>query len=386
MYALKSRKDLRRASYDLAALHGLATETIAERKQKEFDLKMQKLREDIANLKTSLEKKCANKLEKITLQQRIPELEKKEKLLKEMETKKPDFLTEYLLEALPILNEFHMLNSKLCSEEDDLKKKKLEFEVSKLSDSFVDKFFPEMRRRRFHDENYVESFLDLNKSSCCGRQLVQTQNSAMVCPSCGIIQEQNAVNVSNPLKNLSYSRNISSSQGFSYRRVNHLREWLRQMQGRTASSLPKEILEMVRTETKKSTRPRSSIDGEYVRKLLKRLKLHTYYEQSVSIAKILNPDLKILKLEPAYEEKLIGQFCALEQPYEKIREKIDPKRKNFLSYPFTFYRLNELNKRPELNKGIRLLKSQKLINRQDKFFKALMEKVNWKYLGHTIAF
>ena len=386
MYGLKNRNDLNSSKYDILKLHGLASETIQSRKENEKKKTIANLRTNIQILEMKTSVKAKNRLQQIKINDNLKDLSLLKKKLEKLENTKTDYLTEYLLESLPILNEVHLLNAKISTEKNQHERQKLEFEVSKIVDSYVNKFFPEMKKRRKHDENRVENFIEMNKSSCCGKQLVQTDTSALVCPECGFVQIQNSVNLSNPLKNLSYSRNISSSQGFSYRRVNHLREWLRSQQSKSSCNLPKEILNAVRAEAAKSTRDRKTIDGTYIKKILKRLKLHSYYENSISIAKILNPDLHVLKLDPAYEEKIIGQFCSLEIPYEKIRKKIDPKRKNFLSYPFTFYRLNELNKRPELNKGIKLLKSVKLINRQDKFFKALMKEVDWKYLGSTISF
>jgi hypothetical protein len=122
-----------------------------------------------------------------------------------------------------------------------------------------------------------------------------------------------------------------------------------------------------------------------VKKVLKKLKLHKLYENVVSITKLINPKFEPIKMEPAYEEQLVLQFVQLEKPFERIRPLVDKKRKNFSSYPFCLYRLNQLNGREDLNRDLKLLKSVTLINRQDKFWKALMREVGWKYLGNTIT-
>lgn len=66
-----------------------------------------------------------------------------------------------------------------------------------------------------------------------------------------------------------------------------------------------------------------------------------------------------------------------------MRDRLAKKRNNFLSYPFIFSRLNELNGRPELNRDVRLLKSVALVNRQDKLWAALCKELGWKFLGRT---
>ena len=185
--------------------------------------------------------------------------------------------------------------------------------------------------------------------------------------------------------NLSYNRSLSTTKSYSYRRSNHLRELLRSLLGRSLISLSDEDFGKLRAELKKTTIPQVAIDGALVRKMLKRLKLNSYYEQAISIAKVLNPDLKIINMSPTYEEKLILQFCSVEPIFEKIRPIIDKKRRNFLSYTYVFYRLNQLNNRDDLNRSIKLLKSIELINRQDAFWKEICKQLDWPYFGNCVV-
>ena len=105
--------------------------------------------------------------------------------------------------------------------------------------------------------------------------------------------------------------NISFTVAFLFvttPRVNHLRELLRQFQGRTTSTVPPEAVEKIYAELAKLTIPRDEITSFTMRKILRRLRFHRYYESLVSLTRRVNPKFEPIKLTPAYEEKLIFQF------------------------------------------------------------------------------
>lgn len=298
-----------------------------------------------------------------------------------------DHLTSYLLEALPILNCMHAVNAKIaqCSR-DGTDDSDLRMEKTHIIEKYVRKFYPSMLKRvRKHDRAQDVRTANTGSSKCCNAPIIQTDESSLLCHKCGYVIAEAAIIQSNPRKNLSYSRQMSASKSYSYRRSNHLRELLRSILGRSMISLSDEDFTRVRDEVKKHTIKRSRIDGYYVRKILKKLSLNSHYEQSISIARVLNPEVDIIKISPQYEERLILQFISLEEPFEKVRDKVDKTRRNFLSYSYVFFRLNQLNGRDDLNRGIKLLKSVTLVNRQDAFWKAICEELKWNYLGNSAS-
>jgi len=300
-----------------------------------------------------------------------------------------DHLTDYLLQAIPMLNEMHKVNAGLVEAKntnDETVLRQLAVDKSRIIDRYVGEFFPHLlksidssrRTRQLRD-------FTLEKSKCCGAPVIQNTDSGLVCNECGLVIAETANIISNPSANISYNRNISPYKCYSYKRVNHLREYLRQITGKTMVNMCVEEMQRVRDEVAKQTIPIDRVNSEYVRRLLKRLKLNAHYEQATTIARMLNPKLDVLKLEPEYEERLVLQFVTLERPFERIREKVDKTRKNFLSYSYVFWRLNELNGRSHLNKDVRLLKSVRLIIKQDAFWKLICKELKWSYHGNSIS-
>ena len=301
-----------------------------------------------------------------------------------------DHLTEYLLESIPLLNIYHRVNADIRFEKDAVRREELESEKRLVVEKYVRKYFPQMIQQLDQRENKrLKSQLSkksgVQKTKCCGAYSIQGNDCSIICEKCGLVIAQHEVMIANPQRNLSYSRNVSQFKSYSYRRVNHLREWIRCYTGRTLINLRPEDFQRVVLEVKKQTVPQDRIDADFVRKLLKRIKLNAHYEQSTSIARKLNPKLDVIELEPEYEEKLILQFVTIEKPFETVRGKVDKKRKNFLSYGYVFYRLNQLNNREELNRDVRLLKSVRLIIRQDAFWKLICSKLKWTYKGNSVT-
>ncbi len=364
--------------FSIKKLHALKCSNAESDGQAAKEKRMKELGEEI--------KEAEVEISSLPEKSRLDIIKKREKMndvvllkveLKET-AKQGEFLTTYLLESIPYINKVKELEKQLESDpkNGDLKKRRGE-----IVSEYVKKFFPSFKSR-FHNEDHdaQQNFV----STCCSAALIQTQSSSVVCSNCGLVAILNEQNLAAPSKNLSYTRSISTSKAYSYRRLNHLREFIRQITGRTAMSLPSEKISLVKKELKKRTLPLSFVDAECVRKVLKKLKLSSYYEQSSALAKYLNPSLDLPDISPEYEEKLAIQFICLEKPFEQIRDEIDSNRKNFLSYSFILYRLNQLNNREDLNNKLKLLKSVRLLNKQNLFWKAITKKLGWKYWGDVL--
>jgi hypothetical protein len=76
---------------------------------------------------------------------------------------------------------------------------------------------------------------------------------------------------------------------YSYDRKNHFNEWIAQFQAKESTSVPRDLIEQLRTEFKKQKiRDLSEITHGKVRTLLKKLKLTKYYEHVPYISTVLN--------------------------------------------------------------------------------------------------
>lgn len=188
----------------------------------------------------------------------------------------------------------------------------------------------------------------------------------------------------------------------TYRRINHLREFLRQQQGKTRVVVHPDVIEAVRAEMVKHHLDPSQSNQTLVRYILKKLnqsvsKRHQcmggrlkqskpsnswsrYYECAANIANILNPDFKPMDIPPEREQIICTLFEQAEMPFMKIRNSVKPGRKNFLSYPYIIYKICELLAFDEYLSHFELLKSDALLIMQDKWWKEVCRKLDWQFI------
>ena len=102
---------------------------------------------------------------------------------------------------------------------------------------------------------------------------------------------------------MSYSDDMEYST-FSYKRLNHLGEWLNQIQGREHVELPETLLQdIMKVLYNNGIRSADAIKITDIRAALKKLKKRRYYENSVSImARITGK--RPPRLHPSIEEQM----------------------------------------------------------------------------------
>lgn len=125
----------------------------------------------------------------------------------------------------------------------------------------------------------------------------------------------------------------------SYKRDNHLNEWILQFQGQETTNIPDEVIEQLRSEFKKQKiKDVNEITQTKVKQLLKKLRLSKYYEHATYITNIIN-GLNPPSMPNQLEERLRYMFKEIQEPFEKHCPK---NRSNFLSYSYVLYKFCEL--------------------------------------------
>lgn len=164
---------------------------------------------------------------------------------------------------------------------------------------------------------------------------------------------------------------------FSYKRINHLNEWLNQIQGKETTEIPEEIYDKILFEIKKQ-RITNMADLSYdkVKRILKQLKVHKYYEHIPHIINRLN-GLPMPNFSPDLEEKLRTMFKHIQTPFLKHAPTM---RKNFLSYSFCLHKFLQLLEKDEYLSYFCLLKSRDKLQAQDKIWKKICEEVKWQFI------
>jgi uncharacterized Zn finger protein (UPF0148 family) len=175
------------------------------------------------------------------------------------------------------------------------------------------------------------------------------QDGAMVCADCGY-QELLLVEQNRPL----IRQSNKEASHYSYKRINHFREWCSQVQGKESTDIPEEIFENILKELKKEKiHDTRKITYSKMREIMKRLRINKFYEHINYIINRIN-GIPTPHFSPELEEKLCSMFKEIQGPFLKHCPK---ERKNFLSYSYVLYKFFQILNKHEYLRFFPLLKS-----------------------------
>jgi hypothetical protein len=204
----------------------------------------------------------------------------------------------------------------------------------------------------------------------CNTSMICYQHDAiMICNNCGY-QELLLVEQNRPI----LKQNTKDTSHFSYKRINHFREWCNQVQGKESTDIPDEIFEKILNEIKKEKiLDTKTITYNKMREILKRLRINKYYEHINYIINRIN-GIPTPQFSPELEDKLCNMFRNIQVPFLKHCPK---DRKNFLSYSYVLYKFFQILGLDEYLKYFPLLKSREKLYVQDQIWKKICEELNY---------
>jgi hypothetical protein len=212
-----------------------------------------------------------------------------------------------------------------------------------------------------------------NCSICSSRVLRDHSKGETVCEECGNTEKCSF----NDTPEWNDYQTHEISQPFAYKRSNHFKEWLSQIQAKESTSIPESVIDLLLLELKKERILDSSlITSERIKKHLKKLKLNKYYEHIPSIIHIITKNAP-LNINMELEKKLLTMFDKIQEPFKKH---CPQKRKNFLSYSYTLYKFCQLLKKDEYLIYFPLLKSREKLFEQESIWKKICEDLNWEFI------
>jgi hypothetical protein len=222
--------------------------------------------------------------------------------------------------------------------------------------------------------------VDKNQSKCLNKNcnssnvFIDSRSSNYVCRDCGMCEYYMG-------EELSYKEEQETSEKMvnnSYKRDNHLNEWILQFQGRETTNIPKEVIEQLRAEFKKEKIEKlSDITQTKVKQYLRKLRYSKYYEHATYITNILN-GLNPPSMTHELEERLRHMFRDIQEPFEKH---CPANRSNFLSYSYVLYKFCELLGEDEYLPYFPLLKSKEKLRQQDVIWKGICGELKWEYIA-----
>ena len=222
---------------------------------------------------------------------------------------------------------------------------------------------------------HIKKINNDNNEVCnkCNIPLICLQQDAiMICSNCGY-QELLLVEQNRPI----LKQNNKDTSHFSYKRINHFREWCNQVQGKESTDIPNDVFEKILNEIKKEKIvDTKKITYSKMREILKRLRINKYYEHINYIINRIN-GIPTPQFSPELEEKLCSMFRDIQGPFLKHCPK---DRKNFLSYSYVLYKFFQILGLNEYLKFFPLLKSREKLYVQDQIWKKICEELDYKVI------
>lgn len=229
------------------------------------------------------------------------------------------------------------------------------------------------------DENFdMDIIEDTSYNICdlCSKQmLLYNTDGMLICSDCGI-QEQILLDSDKP----SYKNTPKEITSFCYKRINHLNEFLAQFQAKETTIIPDELYNEILVEIKKERiKNMAAITTNKMRLILRKIKRNDFYEHIPYIINQLN-GLPPPVISTEVEEIIRNMFKEIQRPFEELRPKIIPQRKNFLSYNYVMYKFFELLELDEYLECFQLLKSRTKLHQQDIIWKEICRELSWQYI------
>jgi hypothetical protein len=303
-------------------------------------------------------------------------LSRQPKIYKNDSKKKRSSVSATTINVLDALNNLNIENN-LISDNKQNKNSDLNntYDYSANKDNIIDKSSLVDKYMSIINKKYVRNVEEEDIEICknCKNQMTCLQHDAIIiCNICGY-QELLLVEQNRPI----LKQNTKDTSHFSYKRINHFREWCNQVQGKESTDIPDEIFEKILTEIKKEKIvDTKTITYNKMRDILKRLRINKYYEHINYIINRIN-GIPTPQFSQELEDKLCNMFRNIQAPFLKHCPK---DRKNFLSYSYVLYKFFQILGLNEYLKYFPLLKSREKLYVQDQIWKKICLELNYEII------
>ena len=164
---------------------------------------------------------------------------------------------------------------------------------------------------------------------------------------------------------------------YNYKRINHFREWISQIQGKESTDIPNEVFEKILNELKKEKiTDTTKLNPKFMRTILKKLRTHKYYEHTAYIINRIN-GIPPPQFSPELEQNLSNMFMQTQPLFIKYAP---ANRLNFISYSYILHKFFSILDMPEYLALFPLLKSRQKIAQNEEVFKKICKELKWTWI------
>jgi hypothetical protein len=233
---------------------------------------------------------------------------------------------------------------------------------AKLYDSYLNATDRHYKKKTQNTDNVCKS--------CGGEKILSQNDGFIVCSVCGLSETVLLV-ADKP----NYKEPTQDTGTYAYKRINHLTEILSQLQAKESTDIPQKVFDSIKTELKKRSINKNSLEIFGLRRILKRLNYRKYYEHVAHILQIING-----REPPNFsrndEIKIKKMFRDIQKPFAIYCPK---NRKNFLNYSYVLHKFCELLGLNQYISYFPLLKNNAKLLQHDKIWKNICKYMNWEY-------
>ncbi len=238
-----------------------------------------------------------------------------------------------------------------------------------LYKKFVHKCLPDEK-----SDNFERKIRNVNIcSNCKGSFVLDERCGTAICSDCGFTEVRNI----NMQPEWNFSESHEYVKPYTYKRPNHFKEWLTQVQGLSRCTIPKEMIDLIFNEIiVQKLNNKKLITYNKVKEILRKLKLNKYYEQIPTIIHEITGN-KQLELDPKLEKHLIKMFDDIQEPFQRHCPK---DRKNFLSYSYTIHKFLQILGMNDFLVYFPLLKSRQKLFEQENIWRNICNDLKWEFI------
>jgi hypothetical protein len=173
----------------------------------------------------------------------------------------------------------------------------------------------------------------------------------------------------------SYKEPPKEASFYAYRRINHFREILAQVQAKETTQIDNTIIASIKKQIRKERITLEQFTDVKAKEILKKLGYNKYYEHIPFIKEKLG--IKPPVMSPELEETLCNLFMETQGPYARF---CPDERVNFLNYYYTIYKLCELLGQTQYLPYFPMLKDRDKRIEQDEIWKKICKELKWEFI------
>ena len=223
-------------------------------------------------------------------------------------------------------------------------------------------------------ENPPERHILLCQYCTDSHLVIETHTATAICQECGV-----SIPYQDETTNPEFREGVQIISPYAYKRINHFKEWLAQLQAKESTEIPEEVFNSILVELKKRrVNDAKRVTTALVRNILKSLRYNKFYEHIPTIIQRITGK-HAPSLSPELETHLVTMFREIQEPFAKHVKIVAPERKNFLSYSYTLNKMCELLGETDLLQYFPLLKSREKNYVQDQIWKGICADLGWQF-------